>query len=404
MTYPFYEGLQDVSQNMTSGNFGLWYNKFIPISSFDACKASDESGDKDNAVSYYHGKYKQSKKDKINLLLEKRHCDQAGFCKALSSEYEAVILKAKLKTPLITGIGEAHPHEVSMVFDHNLGIPYIPASGIKGIVRFAHTLGLIDKIPDGKIVERDKDKKSCPPHFDDEEDWTHIPQLFGTQAKRGAVFFLDAYPEKTPDLHVDIMNPHYGEYYGEETKPPGDYLNPIPLKFLTVAKDTVFIFRALVDKKNPELTNMVKTAFRKALTEEGVGAKTAVGYGLFDLPKGEMAKTVREAAEKKDLVNSTSDNSTESFSTPPTPLPEPKKAPEPEIWEKVILSYAPNTQTISASKEGKTATTKNEKNKEKNIVPEPLLEKMMKKKKTVTVTLKAELIGGNAYRITEIKE
>ena len=34
----------------------------------------------------------------------------------------------------------------------------------------------------------------------------------------------------------------------------------------------------------------------------------------------------------------------------------------------------------------------------------PFDEKMMKKKKTVTVTLKAELIGGNAYRITEIKE
>jgi len=69
MTYPFYEGLQDVSQNMTSGNFGLWYNKFIPISSFDACKASDESGDKDNAVSYYHGKYKQSKKDTVIRLV-----------------------------------------------------------------------------------------------------------------------------------------------------------------------------------------------------------------------------------------------------------------------------------------------------------------------------------------------
>jgi len=78
---------------------------------------------------------------------------------------------------------------------------------------------------------------------------------------------------------------------------------------------------------------------------------------------------------------------------------EPKKVPEPEIWEKVILLYAPNTQMISAGKEGKTATTK-----EKKIIPEPLLEKMIKKKKTVTVTLKVELIGGKAYRIIEAKE
>ncbi len=398
MTYPFYKELQDVvAQNITGGNYGLWYNKFIPISNFDACKASDERGDKDNAVSYYHDKYKQSKKDKINLLLEKRHCDQAGFCKALSSEYEAVILKAKLKTPLITGIGEAHPHEVSMVFDHNLGIPYIPASGIKGIVRFAHTIGLMP-VPPEKI---ETDEKTGEQYFNDEEVWTEIPNLFGTQAKRGSVFFLDAYPEKTPELHVDIMNPHYGAYYSDETDttPPGDYLEPKPLKFLTVAKDTVFIFRALVDKNNPELTDMVKTALRKALTEEGLGAKTAVGYGLFDLPKEEGAKSVRKAAEKGTSLIQPQTASTESFFTPPSPPPELKKVPEPEIWEKVILLYAPNTQTISAGKEGKTATTK-----EKKIIPEPLLEKMIKKKKTVMVTLKAQLIGGKAYSITEIME
>jgi len=297
MTYPFYKELQDVSQNMISGNFGLWYNKFIPISSFDACKASDDSGDKDNAVSHYHDKYKQSKKDKINLLLEKRHCDQAGFCKSLSSEYEAVVLKAKLKTPLITGIGETHPHEVSMVFDHNLGIPYIPASGIKGIIRFVHTIGLIPDIPPEKIKT---DKETGQQYFNDEEDES-ILNLFGTQAKRGSIFFLDSYPEKTPDLHVDIMNPHYGEYYSDDknTTPPGDYLNPTPLKFLTVAKDTVFIFRALIDKKYPELTDMVKTAFRKSLTEEGMGAKTAVGYGLFDHLKEEEADSVIEAVEKE---------------------------------------------------------------------------------------------------------
>ncbi|MBA4368353.1 MAG: type III-B CRISPR module RAMP protein Cmr6 [Desulfobacterium sp.] len=298
MAYPFYVKLQNLSQNMPDGNFGLWYNKFIPISNFDDCKAADEKGNKDNAVTYYHDKYKQLSKDKVNQLLEAKHSDQANYCIVLSPIYETVIFKATLKTPLITGIGETHPHEVSMVFDHNMGTPYVPASGIKGILRFAHTIGLIPDIPPEKI---ETDKKTGKLFFNDEEDWTGVPQLFGTQAKRGSVFFLDAYPEKMPDLHVDIMNPHYGDYYSDDTNriPPGDYLNPVPLKFLTVAKDTVFIFRALVDKKNPELTGMMRKAFRKALTEEGVGAKTAVGYGLFDNLKEEESESVLESIKKE---------------------------------------------------------------------------------------------------------
>ncbi len=281
--YPFYEELQHtVSKNISAGNFGLWYNKFIPVSDKIHCNASDDRGNKDNAVKYYHDTYKKMQKNKRSEeLLEKKHIDQADFCRTFSSAYTPVIFKARLKTPLITGIGETHPHEISMVFDHTMGIPYIPASGIKGIVRFAHTLELIPTIPENKIMT---DKESGKQYFDDEENWTAIPDAFGTQQTRGSVFFLDAYPETIPDLHIDIMNPHYGEYYNDDQNltPPGDYFNPVPLKFLTVAKGTVFMFRALMDKDKQNLLDPIKTAFGNALTREGVGAKTAVGYGLFD--------------------------------------------------------------------------------------------------------------------------
>lgn len=293
MAYPFYEKLQSLSRNMTVENFGLWYNKFVPVKDFDSCKTSDERGNENNAVPFYYQKYNSIQKNTISKLLGNKHMEQTNFCDALLSGYETVLFKAKLKTPLITGIGESHPHEVSMVFDHNMGIPYVPSSGIKGIVRFVHTLGLIGEIPEGKLLEF-KDGKPCSPYFDDEEDWTDIPRLFGTQNKRGSVVFLDAYPEKVPDLHVDIMNPHYGKYYNENS-PPADYLDPNPIKFLTVAKDTIFIFRALVDKKQPELINEVKNALNKALTDEGVGAKTAVGYGIFEICDDKTLKITAKA-------------------------------------------------------------------------------------------------------------
>ena len=153
MAYPYYEALRHLSPRMNRGNFGLWYNKFIPIKDFDSCCTSDDRGKHENAVSFYQRRYNEFQKDMVNGLLKKKHRDQEGFCESFQQKYEKVVFRAKLGSPLITGIGESHPHEVSMVFEHNMGIPYIPASGIKGIVRFAHTLGLLSDIPDGEIKE-----------------------------------------------------------------------------------------------------------------------------------------------------------------------------------------------------------------------------------------------------------
>ncbi|MBF0226067.1 MAG: type III-B CRISPR module RAMP protein Cmr6 [Desulfobacterales bacterium] len=118
--------------------------------------------------------------------MEKKHSEQEKFCKIFpKNDFEIITIKAKLKSNLITGIGESHPHEVSMLFEHNLGIPYIPASSIKGLVRFVHTIFQIPEAEKKGLI-----KNGC---FDDEEDWTLVPELFGTQHKRGKVIFLDAY-------------------------------------------------------------------------------------------------------------------------------------------------------------------------------------------------------------------
>ncbi|MCG2740710.1 MAG: type III-B CRISPR module RAMP protein Cmr6 [Syntrophaceae bacterium] len=271
--YPVHKGLQDISQHMPKGNFGLWYNKFIPLS--DAFKASDDHGKETVPVEHYSTRYRQMKHNATDIL-KRKHGYLDDFCTSFPpKQYEEITIPATLNSPLITGIGESHPHEVSMVFDHNMGIPYIPASGVKGIVRFAHTLSLL---PEAEVNRRINDKGE----FDDNEEWTLIPLMFGTQKKRGRVVFIDAYPEKVPDLHVDIMNPHYGDYYSDDKgkTPPADYLSPNPIKFLTVAAGTIFIFRAITEKTD-NMPAKVRAAFMKALTVEGVGAKTSVGYGRF---------------------------------------------------------------------------------------------------------------------------
>lgn len=104
------------------------------------------------------------------------------------------------------------------------------------------------------------------------------------------------------------MNPHYGEYYSDvnATKPPADYLTPKPIKFLTVSKETKFIFRILINKKyndlkdNKTLKDLVLTAVRKSLEEEGIGAKTAVGYGLFNIENFSEPESIKKLINKKE--------------------------------------------------------------------------------------------------------
>jgi len=286
--YPVHKELQNIAQKMPKGNFGLWYNKFIPLSD-DSFKPSDDKGsngkgDENRPVDYYFEQYGKMKLNAAETaaLLKQKHEDMDDFCANFPPQkYEEIVICAKLDSPLITGIGESHPHEVSMVFDHNIGIPYIPASGVKGIIRFAHTLSVF--LNDDRTVKEEYKDKNCL-----DESATDIPDIFGGDKNigqdkkvtlRGKVIFLDAYPEEIPTLHMDIMNPHYAPYYSEGVF-PADYHNPTPIKFLTVERGTNFIFRAVAEKEQ-DLSQKVKVAFAEALMKEGVGAKTAVGYGRF---------------------------------------------------------------------------------------------------------------------------
>lgn len=291
--YPFCNRLRIAANDMSKGNYGLWYNKYTPLKNETACKPSNDEGNENGNVDYYKKIYAKMKSNKVSeMLLKQKDRQIDDYCASFpDSLYDEIMIRATLTTPLITGIGESHPHEVSMVFDHNIGIPYIPASGVKGIVRFAHTLSLVPGAINSCLV----DEKGC---FNDEAPWTKIPLMFGTQERRGRVVFLDAYPETTPDLHVEIMNPHYGPYYSDG-KPPADHHNPTAIKkFLTVKAGSTFVFRAVAEKKD-DLPEKVRAAFAKALTEEGVGAKTAVGYGRFVIDKNGYVALLNKRKQRK---------------------------------------------------------------------------------------------------------
>jgi CRISPR-associated protein Cmr6 len=134
--------------------------------------------------------------------------------------------------------------------------------------------------------------------------------------------FLDAYPEIQDNQQIfelDVMTPHYQGYY-TKNQVPGDWENPNPIVFLTVKKGITFCFNVLFDRyraeeilrddefpkkakeiikewidnlsklsvgaeetlRDDEFPKNVKKWLKDALTEFGIGAKTRLGYGIFD--------------------------------------------------------------------------------------------------------------------------
>ena len=105
----------------------------------------------------------------------------------------------------------------------------------------------------------------------------NFKKIFGTQKEQGEVIFMDAYPVERVNLKIDIMNPHYPEYYAKG-EPPADWQTPKPIQFLTVEK-TKFEFVLL--SREEKILSKASEWLQSALENFGIGAKTALGYGIF---------------------------------------------------------------------------------------------------------------------------
>jgi CRISPR-associated protein Cmr6 len=241
-----------------------------------------------------------------------------------NQHYEIILDDYKLKTAsrLVVGLGAGHVLETSLTLHHIFGIPYIPGSALKGVVRMVNFWEIAEKLnkkSDEDIEKLQKqlyndENSNSDKNVSDKNDILKHKLLFGTQNFKGLLVFLDAYPEiqiKQQIFELDVMTPHYQGYY-TKNQVPGDWENPNPIPFLTVKKGITFCFNVLFDKlraeriltlKDDEFPNAnvakeiikewlsndfskisqdVKEWIEEALTEFGVGAKTRLGYGIFE--------------------------------------------------------------------------------------------------------------------------
>lgn len=285
-------------------NFGLYFNKWLKVSlyekehggkklsfpeyKFQARVGGKNSGSDDGVFQASEALANYQKiKGYLKAELKKRLSELKNVCDAFEKiGYSRFSKDAVLKTPLIIGLGNANPIERGFTFHHTLGIPYIPAESIKGVVRLAYLVDLAQNDPgffehwgleDGVYMESVKDVFGCSREGE-------------RSSSKGKVIFMDALPVDVPELTLEITTCHYGDYYKGARGPTEDQ-NPNPIPFLAVASGSKFQFNLLLaaglsaDKKE----KLVK-AFEFALTEHGFGAKTALGHGRFSENTEQMEK------------------------------------------------------------------------------------------------------------------
>lgn len=249
------EALQDLKRRPPDAHAGLWYDKFYN-------EWNNTKNGKYNWIQTVTGK--TGNKDLIEEWVKRTT--------NLISARSGKLLFVKTASRFVTGIGKPHPVENGFTWHPLLGTAYLPGSSVKGLLRSWVTEWLdVDQEDAIRIFGRDKDK-----------------DVNGV----GSVIFFDALPMKPVTLETDIMTPHLTKYYQNPKQiKPVDWYNPIPIPFLTVAKDQSFLFGIAprrFDEQSVEDTRKVTEWLVEALSWMGAGAKTAVGYGRFEVDNAEQ--------------------------------------------------------------------------------------------------------------------
>lgn len=317
--------------------------------------------------------------------------------------------------PFTTGLGNEHPLENGFSFLNPYGLPYLPGSGVKGVVREAarqlaegmweDSRGWNKEIVASFTIEEEGKEKKIP--------LTALDVLFGRETPegesghfRGVLTFWDVVPEIAGDrLRVEVMTPHQSHYYQQKpdnksgnSKTPHDSGQPKPILFLTVPPGSKFHFHVVCDLERlkrvaPALLaedhwkKLLAAAFQHAFDWLGFGAKTAVGYGAMRRQTQSTPESAASApqgtSEKKPTAGS---------------------AAEEQIWENATLKWNPGNKELSASAPGKTRAILTQKAAQDflNGLPEDLREQLKKRPLgPVAVRVRAE---GNKYTIVGLAQ
>lgn len=329
-----YAGLVDQAQVTAGANLGLWFNRFY--NAFDRDWKVGEEGKSDwiRRVAGQQGNAEQLKRlaDRMETL-----------GRSLSAECDDFATQWHFAT----GLGISHPVENGITWHHTLGLPYLPASGVKGLLR-----GWVETW----MEPADKAQKE-----------TLISRWFGSSSSEqegaaGGLIFFDALPTGPVELACDVMTPHMGQWYAQgdtireqdyATAAPADWHSPVPVPFLVVSNAT---FRFMIaprltgDADQDQLARSDAAAAMAQLSEAlqfaGAGAKTAAGYGRMICPRMHAAML-----EAKRMEEEAAKEAREALARAAAGL-----TPDEVVWPAATASWNKSNASLTLVQEGARAT------------------------------------------------
>jgi CRISPR-associated protein Cmr6 len=272
MGLPLYKEAREFLGEEGSQNRGLYFEKFIDTWDFQGSPTIDKRTFLEKFLEV----------NSSDRLLRDYRDRRYRLVRKLNGK----ILESKTLWRLVSGLGLAHPTEVGFIWHRTLGVPYLPGSSLKGALRAWLT-----------YWEKGESKR--------------IQELFGDTdtCGQGRLIVFDALPISSVKLDLDVMNSHYAPYYDNcdkkdvlQTNPPADYYSPNPVFFLTVAAGQGFEFMLAPTPGSGTQKDLEEgvTLLKEALSTIGVGAKTAVGYGLFEAEFVDQTKSIFIKFEKEE--------------------------------------------------------------------------------------------------------
>lgn len=261
-------------------NLGLMLDRYIPKSVFEKPgRENSRAGKAPWLLDIF--------KPKNGGTTQNNHID-AVFARHVYNRWHKMIeslgaetFELPLDWRMIIGLGGETVLETDITLHHLYGFPIIPGSALKGLTR-AHVSEEYKEyyVPEDKPEQQRKSSQKV------EDDHSIVKRIFGRQDEAGTVCFFDAMPlHGQAEFALDIMNPHYPNYYNSLSSnnitPPANDQQPNPVFFLTVTNTKFTFALASRNPKDKGDVDLVKKWLQEALQKHGIGGKTSAGYGYF---------------------------------------------------------------------------------------------------------------------------
>jgi CRISPR type III-B/RAMP module RAMP protein Cmr6 len=283
-----------------STNFGLRLARYVPREAIYETDRIDDRGKKSGKERNFW------LRDICNEFEPDRELIAATYNRWVAMTEGTARWTMQTRSRLIIGLGGKGALEFGITLHPVSGLPYIPGSALKGLCRnyalyfIANESGIsLDPIsvsqPSEVAKQLDEHLTKVKDHgFSVHPDYMALYRnIFGTQQEAGHCVFFDAVirelPEDNPLFVVEVMTPHFRNYYEANGKlgtgndnVPNDADDPNPITFIAV--NSGIGFRFAIGMRHNATANLLADARKllgDALQVLGIGSKTAAGYGVF---------------------------------------------------------------------------------------------------------------------------